>query len=74
MIATTPKIGRPPKVRPKLPDTAKAFRRAERMEARAKTVRVQAIREAMAGGASLQDVGDAVGLSRARIHQLLNGR
>lgn len=73
-VQAKPKIGRPPKARPSLPSAAKAFRDADRLEARAKSVRVQAIRQAVEGGASLEDVGVAVGLSRARIHQILHGR
>ena len=54
------------------PDARRTLARAARMQREWRTKRDEAIREAHADGASLQEIADAVGLSKAGVAKIVN--
>lgn len=76
----TPKRGRPAKVRPDIPEIPEALRQAAELRKQADQLRRQAdelVRKAMVKARrkhALEDVAHAAGVSRQRVHQIVNGR
>lgn len=56
------------------PATRRHLTRAARMQREWRDKRDQAIRDAHGGGASLQEIADAVGLSKAGVAKIVNAR
>ena len=60
-------------MRRKVASAERAKKKAAAESARAQAATRQAVREMVAGGLSLRDAGEVLGVTRARAHQLLHG-
>lgn len=75
MIPTVPRPSRELRMTPELRAALRAHKRAEASAARASAdqdARKAAIRAARDAGHNLEEIGQALGLSRQRIHRILN--